>query len=749
MNSLLDWFDSRTGFRHLMHEGLYENVPGGARFRYVTGSMLVFAFVTQAVTGMFLWMAYSPSSQTAYESVWWIQYRMTGGWLLRGIHHFMAQGMVIVLGLHLLQVVVDGAYRKPREVNYWLGLVLMQLVLGLGLTGYLLPWDQKGYWATSVATNLTTLVPGVGKELQQVAIGGGEYGHHTLTRFFALHAGILPALLVGFLALHIAVFRKHGITAHVAPGRADEAFWPKQVLFDAIGCLVLLTIVLGFVIHWDFAGLWTGNLPLEHRGAELGAPSDPSEQYSAARPEWYFLFLFQLLKYFPGSSEVIGAIVIPGIAFGILALMPFIGRSRAGHRLNVAFLLLLLVGSAALTLLALREDYFVLEADRLGYDKVKYSREVAASQEFLAAKEEAEHHAARMYELVNRVVEKDDGTLSEPLNMQKQGAVYLLRNDPLTQGPKLFGRHCASCHDYRPPGKSSDSLAEHGPTFVTLQTPKVDGKGKVVRDAGGNPVYDDAVSGAPNLYGFGTVRWIERLLDHEAWQHAEFGKPAPSTDPATAANENHPDNHKRPAIADYFGNTAHKEGDMADYLAGDGEALLYETKDGQRVPTPARHKIAVALAAQAQRPPRPGEAPLDKQDIAEGIALIQENCTACHRFGGEGELGSAPDLTGYGSYEWMMGLVSDPTNERFYRDDNDRMPSFALDLQHPQNNNVSAREISLIVDWLSGQYYRNQDGHRLLPHDEETARRTMADARRTQLPQPEVIAEPVAATRKP
>src|SRR5436190_13971259 len=128
LNKLLDWLDHRTGHRYFVHDTLFEPIPSGARFRYVTGSMLVFAFVVQAITGCFLWMAYSPSSQTAYESVWWIQYQMTGGWLLRGIHHFMAQAMVVVMGLHLLQVVVDGAYRKPREINYWLGLILMQIV---------------------------------------------------------------------------------------------------------------------------------------------------------------------------------------------------------------------------------------------------------------------------------------------------------------------------------------------------------------------------------------------------------------------------------------------------------------------------------------------------------------------------------------------------------------------------------------------------------------------------------------------
>src|SRR5947207_6432083 len=288
MRALLAWLDNRTGCKKFLHEALYENVPGGARWRYVWGSTLTFTLAIQFITGLFLWMAYSPGSQTAWESVYYIQHEMTGGWLLRGLHHFMAQAMVVTMALHLLQVVWDGAYRPPREFNYWLGLVLMLLVLGLGLTGYLLPWDQKGFWATNVATNLMTLSPGVGKELQQLAVGGDAYGHHTLTRFFAMHAGVLPLLLVGFLALHIALFRRHGLTAKITPGRADDYFWPVQVMYDSLACLVLLTIVMLLAVHFDLPGLFRGDLPLAHRGAELGAPADPSEQYSAARPEWYY-----------------------------------------------------------------------------------------------------------------------------------------------------------------------------------------------------------------------------------------------------------------------------------------------------------------------------------------------------------------------------------------------------------------------------------------------------------------------------
>src|SRR6185369_1093597 len=410
LDAFLDWLDHRTGHRGLVHDALFERIPSGARFRYVTGSMLVFAFVTQAVTGIFLWMAYSPSSTTAYESVYYIQHEMTGGWVLRGIHHFMAQAMVVCMVLHLLQVVWDGAYRPPREFNYWLGLVLMLLVMGLGLTGYLLPWDQKGFWATNVATNLMTLSPGVGKELQQLAVGGSAYGHHTLTRFFAMHAGVLPVLLVIFLALHVTLFRRHGITPHITPGRADEYFWPKQVLFDAIGCLVLLTIVMLCVVHFDLGGLFSGDLADNHRGADLGAPADPAEQYSAARPEWYYLFLFQLLKYFPGSSEIIGAIVIPTIVVAILFALPLFGSFRLGHQISRAFVVLLVVGAAVLTGVALYDDNYAWVGPKLGlFNEKKW----AASHEFLEAKEEAERNAERTVQLINRRETLPDGSLSD------------------------------------------------------------------------------------------------------------------------------------------------------------------------------------------------------------------------------------------------------------------------------------------------------------------------------------------------
>src|SRR5437660_12057558 len=128
---------------------------------------------------------------------------MIGGWLLRGLHHFTAQAMTVLLLLHLMQVVIDGAYKAPREVNFWFGLILLQLVLALSLTGYLLPWDQKGFWATKVATNLIAVVPAIGPALQKIILGGTDYGHHTLTSFLALHAGGLPGADIALLTTQI------------------------------------------------------------------------------------------------------------------------------------------------------------------------------------------------------------------------------------------------------------------------------------------------------------------------------------------------------------------------------------------------------------------------------------------------------------------------------------------------------------------------------------------------------------------
>lgn len=439
-----EWLDKRTGYKGLLHEVLFENVPGGARWRYVWGSTLSFFFVVQVITGTFLWMSYSPSTQSAWESVYFIQHQMWGGWFLRGIHHFVAQAMTVLLVLHLMQVIIDGAYKAPREVNYWFGVVLLLLILALSLTGYLLPWDQNGYWSTAVSTNIVGLSPGIGQPLQTVVVGGANYGHQTLSRFLALHAGVIPGVIILFIVGHVYLFRRHGITPKQPLKGPDEGFWPEQILKDVVACLAVLLVVLFFVVR-------------EH-GAPLGAPADPSEQFSAARPEWYFLFLFQLLKYFPGEAEVIGAIVLPTLCLLALAAMPIIGKWRLGHRFNLGFMGVMLAGVVLLT-------WQAVAADR---NDVEYQ----------VAKAGAKRDAARAVELANAGV---------PIT----GALTLMRDDAYTQGPRIFSRNCASCHRY-------------------------DG-----HDGLGNPLPKDSIS-ASDLKGFGSREWVRGFLNADTILTAHY-----------------------------------------------------------------------------------------------------------------------------------------------------------------------------------------------------------------------------------
>ncbi len=618
MNNLLAWLDDRTGYKSLVNEALYENIPGGSRWRYVWGSTLVFTFSVQVITGMFLWMCYSPSSRSAWESVYYIQYEMQGGWLLRGIHHFTAQAMIVLLVLHLLQVVIDGAYKAPREVNFWLGLVLMQIVLGLSLTGYLLPWDQKGYWATNVATNLMVLVPVVGADLQKIVVGGPTYGHATLTRFFALHAGVLPGLLIMMLGLHIAVFRRHGIKAANLDKRPDQKFWPDQVLKDAVACLAVLVVILFFVVRGAMQEGHAGE-PIQARlGAELGAPADAANPYSAARPEWYFLFLFQFLKYFHGETEVFGAIIIPGMVMGMLFVMPFIGRWKLGHGFNVGLLVVLGIGVAALTGVALVEDRGDADYGRAVHD--------------------AEEDAMRAVELAQ-----------SPRGIPDVGATSLLRNDPKTQGPILFTRHCASCHAHEAPAGES----ERNRHSISSREPS-----------------------APDLYHFGSRDWIAGFLDPT------------QIDQGTR----------------FFGTTAHNEGEMVSFV----KETLTDPDEWTKQEVDA---VITALVAEADiEPLDPNNAELQKQ-LEQGRDLLKDTdrCAGCHKFYDDNDDAYAPDLTGYRSRQWTIDFVKNPAHERFYGDSNDRMPAYGKDSENPKNNILTQREIELMVDWLRGDWYDRRE----------------------------------------
>src|SRR5690242_19294263 len=190
------WLDSRLKLAPLEKTLLDEAIPGGASWIYVFGSATLFLFVLQAITGMFLAVYYAPTPDHAYDSVQYVENQVTFGWFVRGLHHWGASGMVIAVGLHMLQVFLYGAFKPPREMMWMVGVVLLLLVLTFAFTGYLLPWDQTAYWATQVCINMVGTVPLLGDFLLKVLRGGETLGALPLSRFFAVHLLFLPAIIV-------------------------------------------------------------------------------------------------------------------------------------------------------------------------------------------------------------------------------------------------------------------------------------------------------------------------------------------------------------------------------------------------------------------------------------------------------------------------------------------------------------------------------------------------------------------------
>jgi ubiquinol-cytochrome c reductase cytochrome b subunit len=401
------WLESRTGYRALVHAALQERVPGGARWRYVFGSAVTVLILVQAVTGIALELYYSPSTTDAWASVNYIQTQVWMGPLLRGVHHWGASAIVVVVAMHLLQTAWAGAFRAPREMNWLAGFVLFQIILGLALTGYLLPWDQKGYWATQVATSIAGTLPVIGPKLQAFLQGGTSYGNLTLTRFHTLHVLLLPAALFAVIGVHVALFRKHGVTPPELPpeelARREEPFFPRQLLYDTVVSAVGVGVI--FMLAWRL-------------GAPLDAPADPSSQY-LARPEWYFLPLFQLLKYFEGGAELVGTVILPGLAMGFLAGLPFIHTALSSrvprvHRLLAGALTLGLVGVGGLGALAVRSDQ---------NDPAVTAMAARAHEEAIEARR-----------------------LASLGGVPASGPLDLYRNDPVVWGHRAVVTQCQKCH---------------------------------------------------------------------------------------------------------------------------------------------------------------------------------------------------------------------------------------------------------------------------------------------------------------
>jgi quinol-cytochrome oxidoreductase complex cytochrome b subunit len=301
---------------------------------YYLGGVTMFFFIVQVITGVLLLMYYQPGEATSYESIRFLTTKVPFGWLIRSIHSWSAHLMIISLTLHMFSTMMLKAYRPPREITWVSGYLLFLLTLGFGFSGYLLPWNKLAYFATTVGTNIVQSVPLLGDWLLQVLRGGHDVTINTLYRFFAGHVVILPLAFVGLIGLHLLLIQRQGMAPPVGATTAPRGmkFFPSFALRDLLlwfACLMLLAILAVFLPYGPgIPGMdW-----------ELGEKADPfAPAYPGIKPEWYFLWEYQLLKEFPphlfGLEGPQVCLFLIAILFGIWAIIPWLDR-RAYRNLH-------------------------------------------------------------------------------------------------------------------------------------------------------------------------------------------------------------------------------------------------------------------------------------------------------------------------------------------------------------------------------------------------------------------------------
>ena len=353
---IYEWLDSRLNLKAVEHSLLDEPIPGGASWIYVFGSATLFLFILQAITGMFLAVYYAPTPDHAYDSVQFIENQVTFGWFVRGLHHWGASGMVVAVGLHMLQVFLYGAFKPPREMMWMVGVGLFLLVMGFAFTGYLLPWDQTAYWATQVGINMVGTVPLVGDLVVKVLRGGESLGALTLSRFFAVHVLFLPALIIMGIMLHLFILRRVGPAGPWDEKKAaagSETFYPRQVYMDAVVMLGVFGIIAVLAVFVPFP---------------LADKANPSDTSFVPVPEWYFLSYYELLKHVHGPLEPFATWVLPGMAILVMLLWPFLDwqktiRAPASRPVGMALAVVFLVTVFSLLGVSLKNLYAVKRVD--------------------------------------------------------------------------------------------------------------------------------------------------------------------------------------------------------------------------------------------------------------------------------------------------------------------------------------------------------------------------------------------------
>jgi ubiquinol-cytochrome c reductase cytochrome b subunit len=347
MKRLLDWLDFRLGFRETVLPMMTHPIPRGAAgpmgWWYVFGSASMTLLMIQILTGILLALVYVPSADQAYESLLYLNFQQPVGWYIRALHYYAGSGMVVMVIAHMTQVYLHGSFKYPRELTWVLGCCLLLCTLGMAFTGQVLRWDPDAYWGIGVGASMAGRVPVLGPTLVHLLLGGPIIGADTLSRFFALHVFVIPASLFFFLAVHLWLVLRKGISEPPKPGQLVD---PKT--YDARYHEELKTGVpfLGEAVIKDMLFSALVVIAVLVLAALLGpkgpsGPPDPTLQGANPRPDWPFLWLFGLLSLSPANLETPIILLLPPVLIGALFLVPFISNrgERAPSRRPMAVLI--------------------------------------------------------------------------------------------------------------------------------------------------------------------------------------------------------------------------------------------------------------------------------------------------------------------------------------------------------------------------------------------------------------------------
>ncbi len=334
------WIEERTRGRSLADALLHVRIPAEARTLYF-GGIALFLFGIQVATGTMLALYYKPTPDAAYDSVLLVMSDVSFGWLIRSIHHWASNLMILFVVLHLLRVFFQAACKYPRELTWVVGIGLLGITMVFGFTGYLLPWDQRAYWATVVGTEIAGAVPVIGEPLLLLLRGGTDVTEATLSRFFGLHVLVMPLALAGLLLVHLTLVHQLGLANPKRPdprGRSPEGrttpFFPNYILDELIAWYVLLALLV------VLASLFP---------AGLDDKANPLETPVGTKPEWYFLAVYEFLKLVPRTV----GIMVPIVGLGLLTVLPFLDRKpevlARRRKIAIGVATLILAAAVALT----------------------------------------------------------------------------------------------------------------------------------------------------------------------------------------------------------------------------------------------------------------------------------------------------------------------------------------------------------------------------------------------------------------